>query len=228
MERGIQVFLVAGNRLVRDALTRVITRKGDIEVVGSHAFSPDLCEALYAADFDVLLIDWSSAGPAVLDIFTELREQHPARRSILLGVRDEPIVFLKAVKAGVRGILLEDASASDVAMAIRTVAQGHAVCPPSLCTYLFEQVFRQAESLPSARIRVQLGLSRREQQLIPYIARGMTNKEIARRLGLSEQTVKNHIHKMLQKAGVNDRLEVVEACADQATPEGPVAPPAWP
>ncbi|MGH9793735.1 MAG: LuxR C-terminal-related transcriptional regulator [Candidatus Acidiferrales bacterium] len=228
MERGIRVFLVAGNRLVRDALTRVITRKGDIQVVGSHAFSPDLCEVLFASDYDVLLIDWGSAGPALLEMLSELRERHPARRCILLGVRDEPIGFLKAVKAGVRGILLEDASASDVATAIRTVAQGHAVCPPSLCTYLFEQVFRQAEALPSARIREQLGLSRREQQLIPYIARGMTNKEIAHRLGLSEQTVKNHIHKMLQKAGVNDRLEVVEACADQPLPEGPMAPPAWP
>lgn len=228
MERGIQVFLVVGNRLVRDALTRVITRKGDIQVVGSHAFSPDLSEALFASDYDVLLIDWGSAGSAILDTLGELREQHPARRSILLGVRDEPIGFLKAVKAGVRGILLEDASASDVATAIRTVAQGQAVCPPSLCTYLFEHVFRQAPRLPSAQIRVQLGLSRREQQLIPLIARGMTNKEIAKSLSLSEQTVKNHIHKMLQKTGVSDRLEVVEACAENAPLEGAVGPPAWP
>lgn len=101
----------------------------------------------------------------------------------------------------------------DVVGAIRSVAQGEAVCPPQLAKYLFRQVARQAEYVPSIRLRDELGLTRRQQQLVPLIARGLTNKEIASLLHLSEQTIKNHIHRMMQKVGVDDRLEIVELCA---------------
>ncbi len=80
----------------------------------------------------------------------------------------------------------------------------------------FKYVARQGTEIPSARIKFQLGLTRREQQLIPFIAQGLTNKKIATRLNLSEQTVKNHVHRMLQKMGASDRLTVVELCRIQA------------
>ena len=64
--------------------------------------------------------------------------------------------------------------------------------------------------VPSAKMRMDFGLTRREQQLLPMIAQGMTNKEIACSLNLAEQTIKNHVHRMLQRVGATDRLEVVE------------------
>ncbi len=208
----IRVFVLADNRLLRDALTRVITRKGDIQAVGSAAFSNGSIDLVPVTDFEVLLIDWASAGQDLLDKLSDFRVRWPRRKMVLIGVKCAPESLLGVVEAGVLGILLEDASASDVAAAVRAVMRGQAVCPPALCLHLFEYIYRQARTLPNTWIRTRLGLTRREQQLVPLIARGLTNKEIALHLHLSEQTVKNHIHRMLHKTGVSDRLEVVEAC----------------
>jgi DNA-binding NarL/FixJ family response regulator len=108
------------------------------------------------------------------------------------------------------GYLLKDASALDVIAGVRSVAQGRAVCPSQMCMPLFRTVARQWTSFPSARIKLELGLTRRQQQLVPLIARGYTNKEIASQLNISEQTVKNHIHRMLRRVGASDRLEVID------------------
>jgi DNA-binding NarL/FixJ family response regulator len=94
--------------------------------------------------------------------------------------------------------------------------QGGAICPPHFVRALFDYVASQSLDLPNARTRIQWGLSRREQQLIPLIGRGMTNKEIATQLSLSEQTVKNHVHRILRKVGVENRLGVFEACQPEA------------
>lgn len=214
MEACIRVYLLAANRFVRDALTRMLTRKGDIRVVGASAWSPeaDVLDALLSTEHDLLLADWTSCGEGILTALTEIREHFGEHKSILLGAKGDRESFLLAVKAGARGVLLEDASAADVAAAVRAVISGNAVCPPSLCAHLFDAVARPSWNLPSARLRVRLGLTRREQQVVPLIAGGLTNKEIAAHLCLSEQTVKNHIHRMLQKTGVRGRLEVVEAC----------------
>ena len=134
---------------------------------------------------------------------------------LMVGMDDNDQLFLRLVQAGVLGYVLKDASAVDVVTAIRTVAQDEAVCPPRFCRLLFNYVASQATEAPSLRVRLRLGLTRREQELVPLIARGMTNKEIACHLGLSEQTIKNHIHRMLQKVGANDRLTIVEVWRTQ-------------
>jgi len=98
--------------------------------------------------------------------------------------------------------------------------QGHAVYPPQLCLPLLRAVSRQSVPFPSARIKSELGLTRRQQQLVPMIAEGLTNKEIASRLNLSEQTIKNHVHHMLRRVGVKNRLEVIDAMRDTFAPRG--------
>lgn len=100
----------------------------------------------------------------------------------------------------------------DVVSAIRAVAEGQAACPPRYARLLFDLVAVQAPELPNSRRHGQWGLTRREQQLIPLIGRGLSNKEIANHFTLSEQTVKNHIHRIMRKVGVSDRLSIFEAC----------------
>ena len=103
------------------------------------------------------------------------------------------------------------------ASAVRAVASDQAVCPPDLCLALFEYVATQRMHF-SFRLKRDLGLTRREQQLVQMIDRGLTNKEIASQLNLSEQTVKNHIHRMLRKLGASSRLAAVELCRVPASP----------
>jgi DNA-binding NarL/FixJ family response regulator len=112
----------------------------------------------------------------------------------------------------VAGYILKDASAVELASAVRAVAEGQAVCPPNLCMALFEFVAEERPEQFSFRLGHDLGLTRREQQLVQMIDRGLTNKEIAAQLNLSEQTVKNHVHRMLRKLGASDRLAAAELC----------------
>ena len=98
---------------------------------------------------------------------------------------------------------------------VRAVAAGEAVCPSELCLSLFRYVARQSQQVPSFHVRVALGLTSREQQLMLLIGQGMTNKEIACQLQLAEQTVRNHVHRMLRKVGAGDRLAAVEVCRMQ-------------
>jgi DNA-binding NarL/FixJ family response regulator len=135
---------------------------------------------------------------------------------VMVGMEAEESVFLRVVQAGAVGYVLKDASALEVARTIRAVAGGEAVCPGSLSGALFQWVARHKPAVPSLLLKTSLGLSRREQQLVGLIQKGMTNKEVASHLNLSEQTVKNHIHRMLRKLGAPDRLSMVEVCRDVA------------
>jgi DNA-binding NarL/FixJ family response regulator len=208
----VQVFILAENRLLREALTRILSKKSDIRVVGAAAFSPDVVAQISSAAPDVLLSDSAVVALSDLRLVSEVRAAIPGLKVVMIGMEAERETFLRAVRDGVVGYMLKDASAMEVATAVRSVANDEAVCPPSLCLALFERVATQNANPPNFVIRHNLGLTRREQQLVQLISHGLTNKEIASQLNLSEQTVKNHIHRMLHKVGATDRLSAVELC----------------
>ncbi len=131
---------------------------------------------------------------------------------ILLAGPTNDTDFLLYVRAGVRGILPLDLSGTEIANAVRIVLDGGAVCESGHCAVLFRYFAQEAESFPSAALHRDLGLTRREQQLIPLLTRGLTNKEIANHFSLAEQTVKNHLYRMKRKIGAHGRLEIVDVC----------------
>ena len=215
MESRIGVFLVAGNRLLREALARILRKRNDIVVAGSLPYSPEVLEEVADSGCGLLLMDAVTNSLADMDFLQAAQKRIPGIKVLLVGMERDEELFLRAVRCGAAGYVLTDASAADVVAAVRAVAQDEAVCPPSLCRALFKQVVRPRDEMPNIRVRIQLGLTRREQQLVPLIAQGLTNKEIGSHLNISEQTVKNHIHRMLQKVGGSDRLSVVEVCRSQ-------------
>jgi DNA-binding NarL/FixJ family response regulator len=211
---NVQVFILAENRLLREALTRILSKKSDIRVAGASAFSPQVVEQITAAVPDVLLSDSAAVALSDLRLVQEVRAAVPDLKVVMIGMDADREIFLRAVRDGVVGYVLKDASAMEIAAAVRCVANDEAVCPPSLCLALFEHTAQHA-CAATFHIKHGLGLTRREQQLVHMISRGLTNKEIAAQLNLSEQTVKNHIHRMLRKVGATDRLSVVELCRSQ-------------
>jgi DNA-binding NarL/FixJ family response regulator len=208
---NVQVFILAENRLLREALTRILGKKNDIRVVGASAFSNDVVEQISSAAPDVLLSDSAAVALSDLRLVSEVRAAIPGLKVVMIGMDADREIFLRAVRDGIVGFVLKDASAMEVAAAVRSVANNEAICPPGLCLALFESVASRTGST-SFVIRHNLGLTRREQQLVQMISHGLTNKEIASQLNLSEQTVKNHIHRMLRKLGATDRLGAVEIC----------------
>jgi DNA-binding NarL/FixJ family response regulator len=210
LNRKISVFLVAGNRLLREALARLLGRKGDFEVCGVSPFVPEVSHSIATCNADVLVLDAVTVQLSNYAFISDITSRVPNIKVVLIDMDEDPDTFLRCVRAGIAGYLLKDASAADAISAVRMVAEGGAVCPPSLCMPLFQAVARRWTSFPSARIKIELGLTRRQQQLVPLIAQGYTNKEIAGELHLSEQTVKNHIHRILRRVGASDRLQVVD------------------
>jgi DNA-binding NarL/FixJ family response regulator len=208
----VEVFILAENRLLREALTRILNKKSDIRVAGASAFVPEIAQEIAQLAPDVLLSDSASVALSELRLIAEIRTAVPGLKVVMIGMEAEQGAFLRLVRDGIVGYVLKDASAIEVAAAVRSVANGEAVCPPGLCLALFEEVAKEKPQPARFIVRHGLGLTRREQQLVHMISDGLTNKEIAGQLNLSEQTVKNHVHRMLRKLGASDRLAAVELC----------------
>jgi len=219
------VFLLAENRLLREALLRILSKKDDIRVVGAGSycaeiFEPDMVEKIVvekivATQANVVVLDSVSAVLEEHGLVRELLQLNPAIRVVLVGMEADEAIFLRVVQAGTVGYVLKDASAQEVVRTIRAVAAGEAVCPAALSGALFQWVARHTPAIPGLHLKTSLGLSRREQQLVGLLQQGLTNKEMASRLSLSEQTVKNHVHRMLRKVGAVDRLSIVEICRNE-------------
>jgi two-component system NarL family response regulator len=131
-------------------------------------------------------------------------------RTVVIARESDEAHFLAAVRSGVTGYLLQDASATEVVAAVRAVYRGEAVCPPQLCSTLFRYVAQMAREIPVQNTPSKPDLTLRQQQLVALVAKGLTNKEIASHLNLSQFTVRNHIHRILKQVDAGSRSEAVE------------------
>lgn len=211
-KRIADVFLLAENRLLREALVRLLAKKGDLRIVGAHSYSARVHEDIVSAHPEIIVVDSSGLETSKASLISNLRAYLPDVRIVMVDMDSDEAKFLKAVQEGVVGYVLKDASAMAVASTIRSVAAGEAVCPPSLSRVLFRAAACPASAPPPLHWGAELGLSRREQQLVGLLRENLTNKEIAMQLNLSEQTVKNHVHNILRKVGASDRSTVVQRC----------------
>jgi DNA-binding NarL/FixJ family response regulator len=206
----VDVFLLAENRLLREALIRLLSKKGDIRVVGANPYSSSAYQEILSTRPGIIVLDSSGLAFSDARLIPSLHSAIPDLRVVMVDMDLDELTFLRAVREGVVGYVLKDASALEVAATIRAVAAGEAVCPPTLSMVLFRSVANQANAQPTLSWRAEHGLSRREHQLVELLRERLTNKEIAVRLNLAEQTVKNHVHHILRKVGAPDRFTVVE------------------
>jgi DNA-binding NarL/FixJ family response regulator len=211
------VFLLAQNRLLREALSKILSKKDSLQVIGSCALTTDSLDDIVLASPDVLVIDSFAMTSIQVQLVRDVQQRLLDLKLVMIGMESEGQPFLRAIREGAMGYVVKDASAMEVAGAISTVASGDAFCSPQLCAFLFRFAAQQNQ-MPSFHARQRLGLTNREQQLVGLISQGFSNKEIANRLQLAEQTVRNHIHRMLRKLGATHRLEVVDICRTQGIP----------
>jgi len=210
-DSSIRVFLLIENRLLRGALSRLLRKHSDILVVGQGG-QADLINPMPALDkrCDVLIVDSSEIKRLQGNIAVETNGEN-ACKTILIGMGSDEDQFIAAIRSGATGYLLQDASSSDVVAAVRAVSRGEAVCPSQLCSTLFRFVVQRARETHPQNSTSRPDLTLRQQQLVALVARGLTNKEIASRLNLSEFTVRNHIHRILRQVDASSRSEAVEA-----------------
>lgn len=204
----VRIFLLIENRLLREALDRLFRKRPDLNVVGRSGRDEISPEQLHAVECDVIAFDFFDIRwlPTPL----ESSSVSLAPKSLLIGMSGEVTQFLTAVQAGVLGYLLKDASTTEVLGGVRAICKGEAVCPPRLCRLLFQHVVKLGKENRIRNSPPRPDLTMRQQQLVGLVAKGLTNKEIAFRLNLSEYTVRNHIHRILKQVDAGSRSEAVE------------------
>lgn len=205
----LQVFLLIENRLVRESLVRLFSKRSEFSIAGQGGSTEE--SKVFDCACNIVVVD--DLQTATLLGARQLAESEPPPRAVvLIGMEDDEESFLKAIRAGVSAYLLSDASANDVVAAVRAAARREAVCPPRLCLSLFRMVARAAPEAPtSTKQRATRGLTMRQIQLISLVAKGLTNKEIASQLNLSEFTIKNHIHRIMKEVEAGSRSGAVQA-----------------
>lgn len=198
-----RVLLVDDQPLFRGALASVIAAQPDFEVVAQASNGHDgIDEALKhrpdvaVLDVDMPVLDGISAAVVIL-------ERLPDTRVTMLSVSDSPTGVLRALRGGVQGYLLKDASPDDFVAALRRIAAGGVAIAPDLLSVLVSELRATSPSAPLDADDTDL--STRELEIMSLVADGLTNREIGQRLFITEGTVKNHVHHALQKLQVTTR-----------------------
>jgi len=198
---------VDDQELFRRGLTMLLGVEDDIEVVGEAGDGVAATELAAATVPDVILMDVRMPKRSGIEACLAIKEIAPTARIIMLTVSDEEADLYDAVKNGASGYLLKDSSIDEVAQAVRVVADGQSLISPSMAIKLldeFKQMSRaDRHQVPTPR------LTERELEVLKLVAQGLNNREIAKRLFISENTVKNHVRNILEKLQLHSRMEAV-------------------
>jgi DNA-binding NarL/FixJ family response regulator len=194
----IAVVVVHGSPPIREALAELLGRQPDLRVVGAH---PTTAAMAGGPPADVVLCDLAAATAGAIGPVA------PARL-LVFDVADEDRTIIDCVQVGASGCVLRDADLEELVAGIHAVAAGVAPCSPRVVTSLFRYVagLRGEDHPVLAR-----ALTGREEEVLRLVAQGLSNRQIAERLGLRPQTVKNHVRRVFEKLDVHSRLELVGA-----------------
>jgi two-component system NarL family response regulator len=203
----IRVAVVDDQELFRRGLTMLLGVEDDIQVVGEAGDGVAATELAASTVPDVILMDVRMPKRSGIEACVAIKEVAPTARIIMLTVSDEEADLYDAVKNGASGYLLKDSSIDEVAQAIRVVADGQSLISPSMAIKLLDEFKQMSRSdrqqVPSPR------LTDRELEVLKLVAQGLNNREIAKRLFISENTVKNHVRNILEKLQLHSRMEAV-------------------
>lgn len=200
MSEAIGVLVVDDHPVVRDGLRTFLGTQPDIEVLGEAANGEQAVEFVTSSPADVVLMDLVMPGIDGIEATRRIVEMSPATKVIVLtSYADDERVF-PAIKAGAWGYLLTYVEPSELAEAIRKVFKGESLLHPTIAARLMQEVSQSERTTVGA-------LTDRELEVLKLIARGMSNREIASDLTLSEKTVKTHVSNILAKLHLADRTQ---------------------
>ena len=204
----IRVLLIEDNRLLREGITSMLNEQPDIRVISATGNGDALDKARQIKP-QVVLLDLGLRNQNSLRIAELIKKDFPKAEIVVMDLIPVQAEVVEYVKAGVSGFILKDATIDDFLHTIRSVAKGKKVLPPSLTGSLFSQIVEYAvHSGKADRLMKAVKLTKREHEVVDLIARGMSNKDIARELNIAVHTVKSHVHNTLDKLALHTRLEL--------------------
>ncbi|QLH26770.1 response regulator transcription factor [Streptomyces sp. Rer75] len=223
----IRVFLLDDHEVVRRGLHDLLDAEPDIEVVGDAGTVDHALARGPALRPDVAILDVRLPDGDGITVCRELRSRMPGLACLMLTSFDDDDALLDAIMAGAAGYVLKQIKGSDLVSAVRTVASGQSMLDPATTARLM-RTLRGDDAPQEPRDEALAGLSPREREILALIGEGLTNRQIGKRLFLSEKTVKNHISRLLAKLGVERRIQAAVLASHTSPAEGPDARPAPP
>ncbi|MDQ3094506.1 MAG: response regulator transcription factor [Actinomycetota bacterium] len=204
----IRVVVVDDQELFRRGLVMLLSVENDIQVVGEASDGDAATDLAAAVVPDVVLLDVRMPKRSGNEACAAIKEVAPTANIIMLTMSDDEDDLYDAIKSGASGYLLKDASIDQVAQAIRLVANGQSLISPSMAAKLLDE-FKSIASAGNRSGPIAPRLTDRELEVLKLVARGLSNKDIAGSLFISENTVKNHVRNILEKLQLHSRMEAV-------------------
>ena len=209
-----RILIVDDHALFRVGIANILSREPDLEVVGEAEDSRSAVDRALEPSPDIVLMDLSLPSPGGIETTQRIKREIPATGIIVLAVNEDEDSLFDAIKAGAAAFILKDVGPDDLVTIIRRVADGEFLIndkvfsKPAVATRVLKE-FRELAVYGQDAAPIFAPLSPREVEILDNIAQGMTNKQVAYALTISEQTVKNHMSSILRKLSVNDRTQAV-------------------
>ncbi|HEY3172333.1 MAG TPA: response regulator transcription factor [Thermoanaerobaculia bacterium] len=214
---GGRVRLAIGTQpaLLRDVLSRLLNRESDLEVVGQGHDEDSIVQVLKGLAPELLLLDYEALGPNSESIIARLRRIAPATRILVMATRSADEYVERVLRVGAAGLVGKQLNFTALLQAVRAVAAGQVWANRRAQALTLEHLtdFSAGAAEPEGQ------LTRREQQIVDGVTRGLRNKEIARQLIISEKTVKSHLNNIFQKLGLEGRFALAVFDQNQFQPK---------
>jgi DNA-binding NarL/FixJ family response regulator len=208
---SIRVLLADDHPIVRDGLRKLLSLEPDIDIVGEASDGREVISVVQATNPDVVILDLRMPNMDGLATLEVLRQMQPRPKIIVLTASEDKNEFVQAMKLGCSGIVLKQTAPDLIVKSIRKVYSGEIWLDSHTTAAVMRQFAAPVEvmgSHPATRARGRSPLSQREREIVSLVAQGFKNREMAEKMFISEQTVKNHLHNIFDKLGVSDRLEL--------------------
>jgi two-component system, NarL family, nitrate/nitrite response regulator NarL len=209
----IRIVVADDHPIFRDGLCKLLALEDDFEVVAQASDGRQVLDVLQQHQPDILLLDLKMPGLDGLSTLQRLQLERSRTRVIVLTASDDKNEFVQAMKLGTSGIVLKQTATELLIKSIRKVHAGEIWLDSHTTAAVIRQFVANKEAPPPPsqapqRDRERSPLSQREREIVALVAQGFKNKEMAEKMFISEQTVKNHLHNIFDKLGVSDRLEL--------------------
>jgi DNA-binding NarL/FixJ family response regulator len=207
--KSLQVMLVDDHEVVRQGLRALLEAEEDIEVVSEAGGGTEAIANARVHKPDVVVMDVRMPVVSGIEATERIKEELPSTKILMLTISDEEDDLYEAIKAGANGYLLKEISIDEIGNAVRSVHGGQSLISPSMASKLLNEFAamvkkeEEKQQVPAPR------LTPREMEVLEHVAKGMNNREIAKALFISENTVKNHVRNILEKLHLHSRMEAV-------------------
>jgi len=205
---GLNVLVVDDNRVIRDAVAGLLLKEEGVQVVATTGLSSETLERIEQGRPDLILLP--ALGTRTVELTRAITRRFNGIRVVVFGIKELPEAVTEMIEAGAAGYVREDASVDEFREVVRLAARGEARVAPQIASSLFSRLAALASVLRADERAKNVKLTPRELEILRLVAEGLTNKEIAARLHVEQQTVKNHMHNILERLSLRRRQQAVQ------------------